>query len=71
MEIRWTEQEDVDAFLPSIKREAFIFQELFCSNSNSSQNFDIEFDDEGDNFNDEDPGLPVNFYARATFSDLH
>ena len=66
MEIRWTEQEDVDAFLPTIKREAFIFQKLLCSNSNSSQNFDIEFDDEKynirmKNFDDEDPGLPVNF----------
>jgi len=48
VKISWTEQEDVDPFLPSIKRENFMSQRLLSSNNNSVKtvSFDNEFEEE-------------------------
>ena len=48
MKISWTEQEDVDPLLPSIKREIFMSQRLLSSNNNSVKtvSFDNEFEEE-------------------------
>ena len=48
MKISWTEQEDVDPYLPSIKREIFMSQRLLSSNNNSVKpvSFDNEFEEE-------------------------
>ena len=50
VEISWTEQEDVDPFLPSIKREIFMSQRLLSSNNNSVKtvSFDYEFEEDDD-----------------------
>jgi len=45
VEISWTEQEDVDPFLPSIKREVFMSQRLLSNNNSSVKTLSLDFED--------------------------